>query len=118
MSVAIAMALVAMVILSAAKDLRLRISRSFAALRMTGFLLPLRIPVVLWTLSALWKGFVLPPQTHDALAYHLPKAAMIAQAHGFEHFAAPDPRIASLPANYELLLADVLVMSGSDTCTE
>ena len=78
----------------------------------------LLIPIVLWTLFALWKGFVLPPQTHDALAYHLPKAAMIAQAHGFEHFAAPDPRITSLPANYELLLADVLVMSGSDTCTE
>lgn len=79
---------------------------------------PLLIPLVLWTLFALWKGFVLPPQTHDALAYHLPKAVMIAQAHGFEHFAAPDPRIASLPANYELLLADVLVMSKSDTCTE
>jgi hypothetical protein len=80
--------------------------------------LGLGIPIALWTLFALWKGFVLPPQTHDALAYHLPKAAMIAQAHGFEHFAAPDPRITSLPANYELLLADVLVMSGSDTCTE
>lgn len=78
----------------------------------------LTIPIALWTIFALWKGFVLPPQTHDALAYHLPKAAMIAQAHGFEHFAAPDPRITSLPANYELLLADVLVMSGSDTCTE
>jgi hypothetical protein len=79
---------------------------------------PLIIPIALWTLFALWKGAVLPPQTHDALAYHLPKAAMIAQAHGFEHFVAPDARIASLPANYELLLADVLVMSGGDTCTE
>ncbi|HKS22628.1 MAG TPA: hypothetical protein VJZ76_07510, partial [Thermoanaerobaculia bacterium] len=79
---------------------------------------PLLVPIALWTLFALWKGFVLPPQTHDALAYHLPKAAMMVQAHGFEHFVAPDPRIASLPANYELLLADVLAMSGSDTCTE
>jgi hypothetical protein len=79
---------------------------------------PLLIPLLLWTLFALWKGYVLPPQTHDALAYHLPKAAMIAQAHGFEHFAAPDARIVSLPANYELLLADVLVIAKSDTCTE
>jgi hypothetical protein len=102
--VVIAMAIVAIVLRS-----------SFFVLRRPSLLL---IPLALWTLFALWKGSVLPPQSHDALAYHLPKAAMIAQAHGFEHFAAPDPRITSLPANYELLLADVLVMSGSDALTE
>ena len=79
---------------------------------------PLVIPIVLWTLFALWKGAVLPPQTHDALAYHLPKAAMIAQAHGFEHFAASDVRITNLPANYEMLVADVFVMTGNDALTE
>ena len=106
-AVTVAMALVAAV-------LRPRIGLG----RGLGLGLGLGVPLVLWILFALWKGYVLSPQTHDALAYHLPKAAMIAQAHGFEHFAAPDPRITSLPANYELLLADVLVMSGSDTCTE
>ncbi|HYU26582.1 MAG TPA: hypothetical protein VEO74_15330 [Thermoanaerobaculia bacterium] len=76
------------------------------------------VPLGLWTLFALWKGYVLPPQTHDALAYHLPKAAMIAQAHGYEQFVSPDPRFTSLPANYELLLAGVLVMSKGDALTE
>jgi hypothetical protein len=84
--------------------------------RTTSFLLVLSL--LLWTLFALWKGYVLPPQSHDALAMHLPKAVMMARAHGFEHFVIPDGRVAALPANYELLLADVLVMSGGDTLTE
>src|SRR5258706_8440980 len=76
------------------------------------------IPIVLWALFALWKGAVLPPQSHDALSYHLPKAVMLMRAHGFGHFVAPDGRIAALPANYELMLADVLLLSGSDRLTE
>jgi hypothetical protein len=76
------------------------------------------IPIALWTLFALWKGAVLPPQSHDALSYHLPKAVMLMRAHGFGHFEAPDGRITNLPANYELLLADVMLLSGSDQLTE
>src|SRR5437016_14671771 len=67
------------------------------------------IPIAAWALFAWWKGAVLPPQSFDALSYHLPKALLIMRAHGFEHFVAPDPRITNLPANYELMLADVLV---------
>jgi len=78
----------------------------------------LLLPVALWTLYALWKGAVLPPLSHDVLAYHLPRAVMLMRAHGWGHFYAADPRITSLPANYELLLADVLAMSGADRLTE
>jgi hypothetical protein len=40
------------------------------------------------------------------------------RAHGFEHFVAPDLRIGTLPANYEMLLADVMILTGSDALTE
>src|ERR1051326_3160559 len=78
----------------------------------------LLLPVALWTIYALWKGFVLPPLSHDVLAYHLPRAVMLMRAHGWGHFYAADPRITGLPANYELLLADVLAMAGPDRLTE
>lgn len=78
----------------------------------------LLMPVLLWTLFALWRGAVLPPASHDALSYHLPRAVFIAQAGGFEQFPSPDARLNSYPANYELLLADIMLMSGSDALTE
>ena len=76
------------------------------------------LPIVLWIVFILWRGAVVPPLSHDALAYHLPKAVMIMQAHGYETFRVADQRIVTLPANYELLLADVLILSGSDRLTE
>ena len=60
----------------------------------------------------------MPPLSHDALSYHLPKAVMVMRANGYETFHAADQRIASLPANYELLLADVLILSDTDGVTE
>src|SRR5205085_7521418 len=39
------------------------------------------IPIALWIVFVLWRGVVLPPDNHDALAYHFPKAVFIAQAH-------------------------------------
>lgn len=76
------------------------------------------IVIALWCSFALWRGAVVPPASDDALAYHLPRAVMIARAHGVAHFDAPDPRISSFPANYELLLADVLLLAGNDRLTE
>lgn len=76
------------------------------------------LPVGFWILFALWRGAVLPPASHDALAYHLPRALMIVRAGGFEHFPAADPRINVFPANYELVLASVIAMGGSDRLTE
>lgn len=76
------------------------------------------LPVALWIVFILWRGAIVPPLSHDALAYHLPKAVMIMQTHGYETFRVADQRIVTLPANYELLLADVLILSGTDRLTE
>ncbi len=78
----------------------------------------LLLPLILWIAYVLWRGVVLPPANHDALAYHLPKAALLMQAHGFEQFVVSDVRIVQLPWNYELLLADILILQGSDRLTE
>lgn len=92
--------------------------RSYEVSRTTAVQLAIASPLLLWIAFILWRGSVLPPLTHDALAYHLPKAVMIARAQGFDYFVAPDARISHLPANYELLLADVLLLSGGDRLTE
>jgi hypothetical protein len=76
------------------------------------------VVIVLWCAFVMWRGSVVPPASHDALTYHLPKALMIARAHGYPHFDSPDPRIATFPSNYELLLADVLILTGGDRLTE
>src|SRR4051794_16013080 len=76
------------------------------------------LPIALWIVFILWRGAIVPPLSHDALAYHLPKAVMIMQTHGYETFRVADQRIVTLPANYELLLADVLILSGTDRLTE
>ena len=76
------------------------------------------LPIALWIVYVLWRGVVLPPDNHDALAYHFPKAVFIAQAHGYDYFTGCDPRVTVLPANYELLLSDVLILTGTDHVTE
>jgi hypothetical protein len=92
--------------------------QAYQVSRETAIQLAIASPVFFWVAFILWRGGVLPPLTHDALGYHLPKAVMIARAHGFDYFVAPDTRISHLPANYELLLSDVLLLSGSDRLTE
>jgi len=82
------------------------------------FTLLLLVPIALWVVYVLWRGVILPPDNHDALAYHLPKAAFIAQTHGYDYFVTGDPRVTVLPANYELLLADVMILTGTDHITE
>lgn len=76
------------------------------------------VPILVWTSFVGWRSSILPPLSHDALAYHLPKALMIARAHEFRYFEAPDLRISHLPANYELLLADVILLMRGDRLTE
>jgi hypothetical protein len=76
------------------------------------------VVICLWIVYILWRSVILPPDNHDVLAYHLPKAVFIAQAHGYDYFVTGDPRITVLPANYELLLSDVLLMTGTDHVTE
>lgn len=78
----------------------------------------LLLPVGIWVDFALWRGAVVPPLAHDALAYHLPKAILLVKHNGYEPVYAPDWRIVSLPSNYELLLADVLLLARSESLTE
>ncbi|PYQ48540.1 MAG: hypothetical protein DMF59_15775 [Acidobacteria bacterium] len=82
------------------------------------FTLVMLVPIALWIAYILWRGVILPPDNHDALAYHLPKAAFIAQTHGYGYFVTGDPRVTVLPANYELLLSDVMILTGTDHITE
>lgn len=76
------------------------------------------LPLLFWIIFILWRGAVLPPANHDVLAYHLPKAVMVMQAEGYQRLDAPDHRITNYPFNYELLLADILILTGSDRLTE
>lgn len=76
------------------------------------------VPVALWSAFALWRGWIVPPLSHDALAYHLPKAALYARAHGFESFDFLDAIVRQLPANYEMLVAWVFAAEWRDTTTE
>jgi hypothetical protein len=92
--------------------------QSYQVSRTTALQLACASPLFFWTAFILWRGSILPPLTHDVLGYHLPKAVMMIRARGFEYFIAPDTRISHLPANYELLLADVLLLSGNDRLTE
>ena len=75
------------------------------------------LPVVLWAAFVAWRGTLLPVYDHDALAYHLPKAVMLAKAGGYRVFDVPEARIATWPCDYELLLADSMILTGGDAAT-
>ena len=92
--------------------------RNLKDARVSTALAALFTPVALWIAYVLWRGTITPALSHDALAYHLPKATLIAHSRGYEHFSFLIPAIRTLPANYELLLADVIVWTGSDRSTE
>lgn len=77
------------------------------------------IPLLLWVIFVLWRSSVVPPLSHDALAYHLPRAVFFTRLHRFDHLDfATDPRLRSFPANYEMLMSDVLLLEGDDSITE
>jgi hypothetical protein len=76
------------------------------------------LPLAFWLVFILWRGLVLPPASHDALSYHLPKAVLLERAGGWEVFQAQDGRITKYPFNYELLLADVMILGDTDAYTE
>jgi hypothetical protein len=76
------------------------------------------LPLIAWTGFILWRGAVLPPLSHDALSYHLPKAVLFSRAEGFAYLRELDARQRNIPANYEVLLTDVIVTQKDDTFTE
>lgn len=94
---------------------RLRIGRIAAE---NGPFLFVAIPIALAIAFLLWRGSIIPPVSHDALSYHLPKAVLIADARGYEYFDFLIPVVRTLPINYELLLAEEIILSGSDNLTE
>jgi hypothetical protein len=75
-------------------------------------------PIGLWILFAMWRGAVLPPLSHDALSYHLPKAVLFARAHAYVYLDQLHVIARKLPPNYELMLSDVILTTGSDRVTE
>lgn len=79
--------------------------------------LPL-LPLFLWCIFILWRSVVVPPLSHDALAFHLPKAALWVQNHGYDRLDDWARIIGRRPSNYELLLADAILLDGGDTYTE
>ncbi len=74
-------------------------------------------PVALWLAFAAWRGSLTPILSHDALSYHLPRAADIARTGTWRYLPVEDFRLAWFPAAYEMLLADVLVLTGRDQAT-
>jgi hypothetical protein len=75
------------------------------------------LPVGVYLLYVLWRTEQLFVLNHDGLAYHLPRAAMIARSGSLFAVDGPDSRVITWPANYELLLADILALDGSDELT-
>ncbi|HET7435021.1 MAG TPA: hypothetical protein VFN10_09950 [Thermoanaerobaculia bacterium] len=82
------------------------------------FVLIALVPLALWIVFALWRGAIIPPLSHDALSYHLPKSVLYQRAHGFDSLSSLEWLFAPRPANYELLVADVLASDGVDDRTE
>lgn len=76
------------------------------------------IVIAAWSAFMLWRGAIIPPLSHDALSYHLPKAVLFARAGGFETLEMFDPRVRDIPVNYEMLLTEVVVLEGNDGLTE
>lgn len=76
------------------------------------------LPVLVWVDVILWRGAIVPPLSHDALSYHLPKAVLFARSDGFRYLAELEARQRNIPANYELLLTEMIVTQRSDAYTE
>lgn len=66
------------------------------------------------TLYIIVRGSLVPPLEFDALSYHLPKAVEIMRAGRIPHIPSGDFRIAYFPWNYEILLADGLILAHGD----
>ena len=86
--------------------------------RTLGILAIAVLPILAWTDFMFWRGAIIPPVSHDALSYHLPRAVLFARSHGFRYLTELEARERNIPANYEILLAEFVVTQHSDTYTE
>lgn len=76
------------------------------------------VPLILWLVFLLWRAAVIPPVSHDALSYHLPKALFIARDAGYHYMPNLHGSVRTTPVNYELLLAEEILLSGTDRLVE
>ena len=76
--------------------------------------LAVAVPLGAWLAYSAFRALVIPIGSHDALSYHLPRAVEITRAHAWHLLDVEDFRLRSFPANYELLLADVLALGGGE----
>jgi 4-amino-4-deoxy-L-arabinose transferase-like glycosyltransferase len=59
-------------------------------------------------------ALVAPPNTPDALSYHLPRQLMWLQQQSLAHFFTDDARALMMPPGAELIQAQAMVLSGGD----
>lgn len=86
--------------------------------RRSGLMRPV-FPVRLWSLAglpalALVTALIAPPNTPDALSYHLPRQAMWIQQGSLDHFLTVNDRALMMPPLAELIQAHALLLSGGD----
>lgn len=74
---------------------------------------PCLAALAVWVAFTLWRSSIVFVMSHDGLSYHMPRAVMLMRDHGYRFIDAADIRLA-WPCNYELLLADTMLLSGSD----
>lgn len=82
--------------------------------RATAWSLLALLVLIAWWGYAAWRGTVVPITDSDANCYHMPKALFIAQSGGYGFFDGADLRTAAYPANFEVLEAVALLLTGTD----
>ncbi len=63
---------------------------------------------------SLATAILAPPNTPDALSYHLPRQLMWLQQGGVQHFVTLNDRALMMPPLYEMMQAQTLLLSGGD----
>lgn len=112
-------ALVACAVLAASGGLALlvrwrRKAAARAPITVSGAFLLVTIPTTLWVLFVMMRATIVPPANHDVIAYHLPRAILFFLDHGYAfHREIDEPRLTTFPADYELLLGNVVAVERS-----
>lgn len=77
------------------------------------------LPLAGWVAFLMWRAWILPIGSADALIYHMPRALLLWRAGGYAWFPnVTDFRINGVAANYELLLSNILAAQHVDTIAE
>lgn len=74
--------------------------------------LSIALPVVGWLAFMAWRGSLTPVLSHDAYAYHMPRAVDVVKTGTWRYLSVEDFRLGWFPADYELMLADCILLGG------